>query len=129
MHLIINAGKGTYKGAADKILSYKDKKIMVIFFNAPLSEKEVILEVLKKVSSFAEEHIAHFRKPVPVFLTEYRLEYIVVGDDLTLGVFQKQLEATLKSEKKHDRLELPYQLWTLVPFQEYFIPIPEASAC
>lgn len=126
MHLSITTDSGTFKGAADKIFSFNDKKFMVIFFNAYLSEKDVILEQLKKISDVATSHIFNFRPPIAILISEYRLEYIIEADESVVKVFHKELEKKLKIEPKYDRLELPFELWHLIPLGEHFIPIPGA---
>jgi hypothetical protein len=123
MHLSITTDAGTFKGAADKILSFGDKKFTVVFFNAYLSEKDVILDQLKKISEVAKSHIFNFRAPVAILLSDYRLEYIIEGDESVVKAFYEELGKKLKVEPKHDRLELPFELWHLIPIGEHFIPI------
>ena len=126
MHLSVSTDLGCFKGTADSILSYDGKKIMVLFFNAYLSEKDTILEKLKEISEVAKDHIFHFRYPVPILIREYRLEYIVVGDDHILRAFQKALSEKMPATFIPDRYELPFDIWHLVPIGDHFIKIPGA---
>jgi hypothetical protein len=126
MHLSISTDLGSFKGKADSILSYDGKKIMVLFFNAYLCEKDIILEKLKEIAELAKDHIFHFRNPVPILISEYRLEYIVIGDDHIVKAFQKALSEKMSAKFIPDRYELPFDIWHLVPLGDHFIKIPGA---
>jgi hypothetical protein len=124
MHLSITTDKGTFKGMADSVKSYGDKKIMVLFFNAELSEKEIILERLKAISNIAQEFIVHFREPKQVFLSEFRFEYLIYAEESVVSSFHKALSDALSTSLIPARYELPFEIWHLVEIGEYFIPIP-----
>ena len=126
MHLCVSTDAGVFRGMADQIRTYDGRKIMVLFFNAELSEQEVILNKLKEITLVAKEHLYNFRPPVQILLRDYRLEYILVADDSISQAFQKALLEKMKAAVIPDRYELPFDIWHLVEIGEYFIKIPGA---